>query len=314
MKKDSTMLEGPQRIQIQTRTGCNGRCVFCPNEEVMKSGLPRGDMPEELFHKIIDELAETNPRRISLYLMNEPLNDPRLEDLTAYAADRVPEASTLVTSNGVNLLPERTEGLIRAGLKRLKVSLQSLDPKTNEALMGYDCAPVVQNVLDAHQVIRRMGAKGFDLRVSMVVTAQNAREIDQDRRFWKKHGIRLVTSSLENRGGNIAGAEAMNVGAMAVRRDCIRPSREMCVLFNGDVVLCCVDWYRTVVVGNLARQSIREVWNGEPLQRIREAFRQSSGKNLPPICANCTESACPNTHRRGWLGFLRRRSSAASPR
>lgn len=298
---------GPPRVQIQTQAGCNGRCVFCPNEDVIKSGLPHGKMAPDLFQKIVDELAEARPRRISPYLMNEPLNDKRLPEFVRYISERVPDSTSLVTTNGTALTEERAEALIRAGLKRLKVSLQSLDPEKNRAIMGYSSERVIENILATKRVMDRLRPKDFDFRVSTVVTAQNIGEIQETQRFWKRHGIHHVTSSLENRGGNIRNAEELNAAAMAARHNCIRPSREMCILYNGDVVLCCVDWFRTVVVGNLAVQSLAEVWNSPRLQQIRLGFTTQNLELLPDICLNCTESACPDRHRRGLKGILVRR-------
>lgn len=290
---------GPQRVQIQTQAGCNGRCIFCPNEEVLTSGLEHGKMAPDLYRKIIDELAETQPNRVSLYLMNEPVNDKRLPEFVRYLSSRIPKTSSLVTSNGTKLTEERAEALVDAGLKRLKVSLQSLDPETNRAIMGYGSERVIENILGVQRVIRRLRPKDFDFRVSMVVTSKNAAEIEEARTFWRRHGVRLVTSALENRGGNIAIAQDLNGGEMRRRTECIRPSREMCVLYNGDVVLCCVDWHRTVTLGNLATESVRDVWNGERVTGIRRAFREDDVEALPPICVNCSESAAPNRHRRG---------------
>ncbi len=297
---------GPQRVQIQTQSGCNGRCVFCPNEDTLKAGISQGKMSEELFRKIIDDLAETNPNRVSLYLMNEPMADKRLPDFIRYTTERIPQTSTLVTTNGTYLNAERAEAMISAGLKRLKVSLQSLDPEKNRAIMGYSSEKVIEGVLATKRVMDRMRATKFDLRVSMVVTKDNREEIDRARRFWKRNGVRLVTSALENRGGNIGNAEEMNDGAMHVRDHCIRPSREMCILYNGDVVLCCVDWYRKVILGNVAERHVAKVWNDEPVQQIREGFSEQKPELLPDLCLNCTESACANRHRRGIRSFLRR--------
>ena len=56
---------GPPRVQIQTQSGCNGRCVFCPNRDVLRSDLPQGRMAFAAYCKIIDELATLRPRRIS---------------------------------------------------------------------------------------------------------------------------------------------------------------------------------------------------------------------------------------------------------
>ena len=68
MKDD--LRPGPARVQIQTQSACNGRCVFCPNEAVRRSDLPQGRMDADLFCKIVDELAETQARRISLVKSN----------------------------------------------------------------------------------------------------------------------------------------------------------------------------------------------------------------------------------------------------
>ena len=304
---------GPPRVQIQTQSGCNGRCVFCPNEVTLKSGMPHGKMKPELFEKIIDDLARTPPRRISLYLMNEPLLDKRLPEFVRYTSERIPSASTLVTSNGTYLKPERAEALIDAGLKRLKVSLQSLDPEHNKAIMGYSSEKVIENILATKRIIEEKRAKKFDFRVSMVVTRDNEKEVEKARRFWKSHGIRLVTSALENRGGNIATASDMNPHEMRVREDCIRPSREMCILFNGDVVLCCVDWHRTVTLGNLGEQSAQEIWNSPRLNEIRRALREDRNDGKPGICVNCTESAAPDYHRRGLKGLVSRLLGVKQP-
>jgi len=299
----------PRRVQIQTQSGCNGRCVFCPNEDVLRSGLAQGRMSPALFHKIIDELAASPPSRVSLYLMNEPLLDLRLPEFVRYVAERIPASTTLVTSNGTQLTEDMGAALIDAGLKRLKVSVQSLDPETNRELMGpwCDSEKVVGNVLAFKRLLKEKRSK-LDLRVSMLVTKLNQDEIEDTRRFWRGHGIRLVTSALENRGGNIEAAEDLNPHEMACYHcSCVRPSREMCILWNGDVVLCCVDWWRTVIVGNVEKQSIGEVWKGEDLEVIRSALRENNEILMPTICSECTESAQPDFHRAGFRGFLSRR-------
>ena len=115
-----------------------------------------------------------------------------------------------------------------------------------------------------------------------------------------------MTSALENRGGNIDDAEELNPHAMRAMEDCIRPSRDLMILFNGDVPLCCVDWFRTTIVGNVSTERIRDIWHGEALEEIRNALRKGEVDRLPAICANCGESARPDHHRRGLKGILSR--------
>jgi MoaA/NifB/PqqE/SkfB family radical SAM enzyme len=266
-------------------------------------------MPLDLFNKIVDELAQTPPRRVGMYMQNEPLLDKRMPDLVRIVTEKIPSAKSQVITNGTHLTKEKGEALLDAGLKQLKCSLQSLDPETNREIMGYDSKKVIENCIEFQQTIKRKKS-GIDFRVSMVVTNKNMHQIEDTRRFWKRHGVRLVTSALENRGGNIRIADELNVGEMRSMGNCIRPSRDLMILFNGDVPLCCVDWHRTAVLGNVGRQSIREVWHGQTVEKIRDGLGDGKADMLPGICVDCGESACPNLHRRGFRGMLSRIAAA----
>ncbi|HOK08336.1 MAG TPA: radical SAM protein [Candidatus Hydrogenedens sp.] len=291
----------PQRIQIQTQTGCNGRCVFCPNEQFIKAHLPTGRMPKELFCSIIDQLATLNPHRIMPYLQNEPLLDERLPELVEYIHKKMPKVTTLVVSNGTRLNNEMGEKLIESGLKRLKVSLQSLNDEVNQQLMGYPAKPVIENIIIFSNLLKKKQSD-MDFRVSTIVTSKNEKEIDEMKKLWGKYGIRLVLSSLENRGGNISNVlELSNTPEMRLRRGCIRPTRDMCILFNGKVVLCCVDWLRTVILGDLNEKSITEIWNSPRLQMIREGLNMEDCCHLPEICRNCSEAVENYRKTPSWL-------------
>src|SRR5690242_10757275 len=54
---------------------------------------------------------------------------------------------------------------------------------------------------------------------------------------------------------------------------------------KGDVYLCCPTWLDTPV-GNLQRQSVEEVWNGEQAQAIRRSILDGS-------FSFCREARCP---------------------
>lgn len=64
----------------------------------------------------------------------------------------------------------------------------------------------------------------------------------------------------------------------------------MVISFDGDVLLCCHDMAREIVLGNLEQSTIYEVWNGKKFQDILTAIY--AGNGLPPdfICKKCEES------------------------
>jgi len=68
-------------------------------------------------------------------------------------------------------------------------------------------------------------------------------------------------------------------------RRCMAQTRALLVAHNGDVLLCCCDYRRQHVFGNVLRQTISEVWAGG----LSAAARQlRSGVRPYPVCRACT--------------------------
>ncbi len=70
--------------------------------------------------------------------------------------------------------------------------------------------------------------------------------------------------------------------------DCRRPFNTLVIAFDGKVPLCCVDFERHVIVGDLTKQTIGEIWNSDRLTDIRRSFLDSNRRSsLPPTCQDC---------------------------
>ncbi len=61
---------------------------------------------------------------------------------------------------------------------------------------------------------------------------------------------------------------------------------ELTVLWDGAVVPCVNFFERHNVLGDLASQTIAEVWNGEPIQRMRRAHALNDVSSIP-VCNTC---------------------------
>lgn len=102
-------------LVIETYGICNRKCEFCFNAD----RFPRresGVMKEEMWEKIIDELAEIKFRgRISPHFYGEPLLDKRLPKLVQYARKKCPNSYIRIYSNGDFLNEEIFNDLIKRG-------------------------------------------------------------------------------------------------------------------------------------------------------------------------------------------------------
>ncbi|MEE9230957.1 MAG: radical SAM/SPASM domain-containing protein [Acidobacteriota bacterium] len=278
----------PRTIQIQTGTGCNADCIFCPYGATYDA-QPKGRMEDSLFKKIIDESARFNVRRISPYLMNEPFADKHLFERISYINKANPRAKVIVTSNGALLVPPVVERLLALGdgVHELYLSVQGIDKDSYEKTMrgNMDFDRTMRNIDYLVSTMRKRRLKRPHLWITMVDTEV----IDAQRAvaYWKSRGISSKYTRLENRGGNIADADSFSHShQMQYFSTCTRLFKQMYIMFNGDVVLCCTDYSREQILGNVRDKSLYEVWNGEVAMNTRRTFLSDKIGELP-LCGKC---------------------------
>ena len=264
----------PRNIQIQTQTGCNADCIFCPYGATAE-GQPHGKMEWDLFRKIVDESAHHRVRRISPYLMNEPFVDRDIFHRIRYINEANPRAKVIITTNGSLLTPAVVEQILDLGegLHELAISVQGIDPEAYEKTMrgGLKFDRTMANVEHLLAEMRRRQTTRPALWITMVDTEViDARKAVE---YWRSRGVNARYTMLENRGGNIADAHSYaHHEAMDYFSDCTRLFKQAYIKFNGDLVLCCTDYEAKIILGNIRDKSLYEVWNGEVATEIRRKF------------------------------------------
>ena len=126
-------------------------------------------------------------------------------------------------------------------------------------------------------------------RPHLWITMVDTKVIDAQRAvaYWKSRGISSKYTRLENRGGNIADADSFSHShQMQYFSTCTRLFKQMYIMFNGDVVLCCTDYSRVQILGNVRDKSLYEVWNGEVAMNTRRTFLSDKIGELP-LCGKC---------------------------
>lgn len=118
----------PSRLFVETTTRCNLRCRMCVKETWDRSVM-EGDMEDETF----TALEEAFPHLEALVLngVGEPLLDTRLERFIRRAKVLMPPGSWIgFQSNGMLLDEKRAVSLLNAGLDRICISADALNPET----------------------------------------------------------------------------------------------------------------------------------------------------------------------------------------
>jgi radical SAM protein with 4Fe4S-binding SPASM domain len=68
---------------------------------------------------------------------------------------------------------------------------------------------------------------------------------------------------------------------------CRIPEASLTISLDGEVVLCCVDYFKTHVFGNIKDKSLREIWEGEPFRKVRKDLAEGVFKYA--ICRRCSD-------------------------
>lgn len=282
----------PRTVQFETHSACNAACVFCPYSDTIQS-QPRGRMSEELFGKIVEEMAHHRVRRISPYCNNEPFLDPRMVERLGLIHRRVPGAKIVLTTNASRLDEATVDGLLEEdALHALYISFQGVEKEGYEATMRGSLV-FEKTLANVERLIAKWKAAGGEARFKIVVTMVATNLIDAEKAvaFWRARGVQSKWTALENRGGNIRAADSLAPGRTPLRRyaNCTRLFKQAYILWNGDMVLCCTDYTRKVLLGNVAETSIEQVWNAPKAVAIRRLYAEGRMDRIP-LCRDCTIS------------------------
>ncbi len=293
-----TRLPGPPSIQIQTIDRCNATCIMCPYSSRDKS-VRANLMADDLFRHIMDEIRRSgNTRTVCLMLQNEPLLDRKLPDRVRIAKEVLGSSARVITvTNGAPLTPAIIEELIASRIDGVSVSIDAFNEDTyNRIRRGLDFRRVVGNTLS---LAERMGPGRVD--VSFLRQRENEGEEDAFAVYWRRQGIKVRFKEPTNRAGTLDSYERVRKARPALWKKlvhpilnrlipaCPHPFTVMTVLWDGRVVTCCEDWEPRDTVGDLSKQSLKDVWNGERINHYRHLLRNhQSGESL--VCSDCSLS------------------------
>ena len=232
-----------ETIEIETVNRCNGICPFCP-VNVNEPQRPYAKMTEELFRKIIDELADMNyTRGIALFSNNEPFLDERIIDFHKYANEKLPKAIFWLFTNGTLLTFEKFI-----------------------EIMPYLDTLVIDNYNDNKEINSPELKKIYDY-------LQEHKELSERVEF----DFRLQNEVLTSRGGQAPNKQGMNDTGMR-NFICSLPFRQLIIRPTGEVSLCCNDALGKYTLGDLRTQSISEIWNSEKYNAIRQSMLRKDRK------------------------------------
>ena len=174
-------------LRISLTDRCNFRCIYCMPAE----GLPWLPKREILTYEEILRLArifiDLGIRTIRL-TGGEPLMRQDIDILIAGLTRLEPELDLSMTTNGF-FLKEKAQRLAEAGLKRINVSLDSLQPERFERMVLRD-GQLVSKILDGMRIASEVGLSPIKINC-VVMRGHNDDELVAFARLGREHGYQV---------------------------------------------------------------------------------------------------------------------------
>jgi MoaA/NifB/PqqE/SkfB family radical SAM enzyme len=274
----------PRYIQIESIIGCDAKCPFCPQKNIDRKPIV---MPESTWKKIIDD---TRGLGITYrpFLQNEALIDKRLAGIISYIKQD-PTARAELNTNG-HLLDEKKSGaLLDAGLDLVRFSIDAFSEETyQQCRVGLSYTRVVDNI---NNFIRIVSDNGYNVvtEVRMIDMDINKNEQHDFIEYWSGRADRAMIVPIYN--------WPWDEGVEMVRKPCLKMREEMFFYSDGRAVLCCWDIAGRGVIGDVTKESVIDIWQGETRNRYADHLSRGEREKIL-LCSRC--DAYKNRHFEGF--------------
>ncbi|MEM3519547.1 MAG: radical SAM/SPASM domain-containing protein, partial [Candidatus Hadarchaeales archaeon] len=246
------------------------------------------------FKKIIDEAKYFAPV-LWLHVFGEPLMNPEIFRMIKYCKER--GIRNVGLSTNITLLDrEKSAKLLDSGLDIIVLSLDGATRETYAAIRrGGDFEKAENNVKTFLEMKEKKGSK-IHVILSIIRMKETQKEIAAFKKRWNSPMIdEIWVKEFITWGGQLdlsdIAPQNRNSQSMKQRYPCRKFWESVVISSNGKVLPCCYDYDEKLILGDITKQTLSEIWNGEILQEIRKA--QCNGNFDNPLCKNCQE----------WSGF-----------
>lgn len=294
-------LHHPLTLIVEPTNKCNFSCIYCPHNlpEYKERADGLRDMDLENFKMLVDHLitwaGEWALKDLNLLFMGEPLLHKEISEFVRYANQRRVAQRIRIISNGTLLTREASTKLLDAGLTFLRISIYGgfdstqLQRSNNKVKLD----KIADNLKQFIELRENYEKKTF-IQISMIDTNDEEENEAYLKRFtglgdevkiekshnWADHDEGLSRSENEK----VLGSANF---PFANKRACAFPFYTLAVHADLKVSLCCIDWDRTLIVGDLKEETLQEIWMGKRLKKMLRMHLEGRRKEIPG-CKDCT--------------------------
>jgi MoaA/NifB/PqqE/SkfB family radical SAM enzyme len=278
---EGTVSDFPVYLLIEPISVCNLRCVMCYQIDPSFTRKPfMGMMDLDLFRNIIDQAADGGTGGITLASRGEPTLHPQLPEMLDYMRGKFFEVK--LTTNATRLSEELCHRILESEINQLVFSVDAHTKDVYEQIRVRGKFEQVQaNIARFHDIRAKHYPKS---PVSTRISAVRFRE-DQDPQGFKDFWSDIV-DEVGMKDAQLRWNTYENDIDTDVTSRCWFPWERLYIWHDGTTNPCDPDYKSHLSPGNVRDSSIRDIWHGAALTRLREAHDQGRRGEFNP-CDRC---------------------------
>lgn len=290
----------PNRVTVELTNDCNVSCTFC-NRQKIKMDI--GYMKDELYYKIIDEMAEHLPIKLVPFFRGEPLMHPHIISFIKYAKSKG-IGPIQMASNGLLLDDKMQDGLIEAGIDYVSFSLDTTDEEV------YKCSRLSGDLKISSANVETFGLKCKQRREAglsaptVQVSTINMEDYQKNQQEFIAKWLPIVDvvrvyEQHDEKGRLVNPDIRKKLDICTDRKPCRKVFTDMIIYWDGRLALCNYDWDEKRNLGNVNDSSIQQIWNSKEYETIRG--KHLSNQFRDEICEDCQHWKIDYTEK-GYIG------------
>lgn len=265
----------PPYVTFELISSCNFRCVMCPATYLKKS---RNELNFGLFKKNIDEISAYGSL-VRFIGYCEPLLYSRIEDAINYVKEK--KLLLQITTNG-SLLDERmVKVMVDGGVDVVIFSFQGFTEK-EYCLMRNISSSAYSKLIDNIRLLYKI--RKSDKPYIRITTTVTNRDNPKDKdKFIKTHSDYTDEVQITGATHFIFLKEFFKVEKLSEKLKLDRPKKikdmkcflanyEMKIIENGDAYICCGALYDDLLLGNIKKSNLFDLWHSTRAANLREVL------------------------------------------
>jgi len=283
----------PLVLNIEPTNYCDLDCYICPRKIAIDKGYKKlGHMDFKLYKKIIDECSKYRKLvMLNLHKDGESLLHPRIYDMIRYAKIMDVAEKIHMNTNAVVLNKKNAYNYIFSGIDDITFSIDAARAETFNKIKRKNVLEKVEN--NVKNFIEYRDDIGLDkpfVRVKIMEFEDISKdEIDEFFNKWKGIADDVQVTGVHSWSGSV------NVEATDETYDIDCPCPliwyGIAINWDGRVSICSLDWDCSLIVGDITKNSIHDVWNGEQIKKFRELELYHRDKRSK-TCKDCVLWSC----------------------